>query len=77
MTTLVTAWETLDERVDRLVCSRSDAWPPLHSTPSQTVIAELIVRTDGLEDAVRALALEVQRLMAENDRLEAHTSNEH
>ena len=75
MTSLDTPWETLDERVARLVCSRTESWPPLHSTPTPTAIAELIARTDGLEDAVCALALEVQQLTAERDRLEAHSRN--
>ena len=68
MTTLV---ETLDERVERLVCSHGDSWPPLHSTTMHETIAELIARSDGLEKAIHAMALEIQRLTADHDRLEA------
>ena len=75
MTSVDTPWETLNERVARLVCSHTECWPPLHSTPTHTVIAELIARTDGLEDAVRVLALEIQQLTAERNRFEAHTRN--
>ena len=71
MTALVTPRETLDERVDRLVCSYSDSWPPLHSTTTHAAIAELIGRVVGLEEALHAMALEVERLESERDMREA------
>ncbi len=70
MTTLVIPRESLDERVDRLVCSHGDSWPPLHSTTKHAAIAGLIARVDGLEDAIRAMALEIQRLTVEHERLD-------
>jgi len=76
MTTLASPWETLDEQVDRLVCSHGESWPLLHSIPIHTAIVELIARADGLEDALHAMALEVQRLAAECDRLEAQTARD-
>ena len=72
MTTLVTPSETLSERVDRLVRSHSDSWPPLHSATTPSAIAEIIDHIDGLEDAIRAMASEIQTLVAERDSLEAH-----
>jgi hypothetical protein len=68
---LVTPSETLSERVDRLVSSRGDSWPPLHSTAPPAAIAGIIEHIDGLEEAIREMAQEVERLTAENDRLEA------
>jgi hypothetical protein len=72
VTALATPSETLSERVDRLVHSRSDSWPPLHSAAAPVAIAEIIAHVDGLEEAIHAMAQEIQRLVAENDRREAH-----
>ena len=72
MTTTATPSETLSERVDRLMSSHGDHWPPLHSAPTPVAIAEIIDHVDGLEDAIRAMALEIQRLAAGRDSLEAH-----
>jgi hypothetical protein len=73
MTTLATPRETLDERVDRLLCSRGYSWPPLHSATMHNAISELIARADGLEEAIRAMALEIETLTADRNRLQAHT----
>jgi hypothetical protein len=76
VTALVTPCETLSERVDRLVRSHSDSWPPLHSSTTPGAIAEIIVHIDGLEEAIHAMAMEIQRLAIERDRLEAHTMDD-
>ncbi len=76
MTALVTPSETLSERVDRLVRSHSDSWPPLHSATTPGAIAEIIVHIDGLEEAIHTMALEIQRLAVERDRLEANTTDD-
>ena len=76
MTTTATPSETLSERVDRLVRSHSDSWPPLHSAASPVAIAEIIEHIDGLEQAIHAMALEIQRLAAEADRPEAHAMDD-
>ena len=76
MTALATPCETLCERVDRLVRSHSDSWPPLHSATTLTAIAEIIVRIDGLEQAIHEMALEIQALSVERDRLEVHTTDD-
>ena len=73
MADLLTPCETFPERVDRLMRSHSDSWPPRHSSTTHTAIAELIARVDGLEEAIHAMAVEIQRLAAERDRLDAHT----
>lgn len=70
-TTTATPHKTLSERVDRLVRSHSDSWPPLHSAATPVAIAEIIDRVDGLEQAIHAMALEIQRLATEEGGLEA------
>jgi hypothetical protein len=72
VTALATPSETLSERVDRLVCSRGDSWPPLHSAAAPVAIAEIIAHVDSLEEAIHAMTQEIQRLAAESDRREAH-----
>ena len=60
--------ETLDvplyERVDNIICSHkgSGAQPLLATTHTHAAIHELIARSEGIEKAVREIALEVQRL---------------
>lgn len=54
---------TLTQRVDELLCSCEDR-PLLSTIGTQAAIAELAVRTLGLERAVREIALEVQNLTA-------------
>ena len=55
--------ETLCERVDELI--RSHKFKPLLSTTgSRAFIAELAARSEGLEEAIREIALEVQEVAA-------------
>jgi len=58
--------DTLIERVDKLVQpsrpSREWGNPLLSTTPSSIAIRELALRTEALENAVREIALEVQKL---------------
>jgi predicted sugar kinase len=53
--------ETLSDRVDELIrAHRGERL--LSTTGSQAALAELAARTEGLEKAVREIAIEVQRL---------------
>jgi hypothetical protein len=52
--------DTLVERVDRLVHAGKE--PLLSTTSTSVAIRELLFRTDALEQAVREIALEVQKL---------------
>lgn len=58
--------DTLVERINALVLAndRPLGWgnPLSSTTPSSHAIEQLALRTQALEDAVRELALEVQRL---------------
>ena len=60
--------DTLMERVNNLVHARDapPEWgsPLLSTTPTSLAIRELAVRTEALEQAVREIALEVQKLSA-------------
>jgi hypothetical protein len=60
--------ETLMERVAKLVPTEDAGpeWgnPLLSTTPTPIAIRELAARTEALENAVRELAIEVQRLSA-------------
>jgi predicted sugar kinase len=62
-----TLTDTLLVRVDRLIEARTDHWPLLSTTTTSEAIGELAARVDGLENAVREIALEVQRLAASQD----------
>lgn len=57
---------TLYERVEGRLSSHkgSGAEPLLATTGTYAAIHELIARTEGLEEAVREIALEVERLAA-------------
>ncbi len=55
---------TLLERVDELIESQKSLQPHLSTTATSHVIAELVARTDGLEQALREIAAEVQKLSA-------------
>jgi hypothetical protein len=55
--------DTLIERVDKLVRGKE---PLLSTTPTSVAVRELGFRTEALENAVREIALEVQKL-AERD----------
>jgi len=63
-----TLTETLMERVAKLVPAgpAPPEWgnPLLSTTPTPIAIRELALRTEALENAVREIALEVQRLSA-------------
>jgi hypothetical protein len=62
--------DTLIERVDKLVhpSNAPPKWgnPLLSTTPTSLAVRELAVRTEALENAVREIALEVQRLSAQS-----------
>ena len=55
--------ETLCERVDELLRTHKRE-PLLSTTGSRAFIAELAARSDGLEEAIREIALEVQEVAA-------------
>ena len=61
--------DTLMKRVNKLIRpsrpSRKWGNPLLSTTPISIAIQELAVRTEALEDAVREIALEVQKLSDE------------
>jgi hypothetical protein len=59
--------ETLLERVDNLIEARKGQRPLLSTTATSVAIAELAARSDGVEKAVREIALEVQKLSASHD----------
>ena len=71
MAALESPSETVVERVERLLGSR-DAWPPLHTTAIHEVIEHLIARDQRLEQAIREIAVELQRLSTDHERLKAH-----
>ena len=72
MTSLSSPCETVDERVDRLIGSRGGFWPPRHTTTTNEAIAGLIARQQSLEEAIREVATELQRLETDHERLKAH-----
>ncbi len=55
---------TLYERVDQLVQSHKGQEPLLSTMGTQALVEELVSRTHGLEQAVREIALEVEKLAA-------------
>lgn len=65
-----TLTDTLIERVDKLVHVRNapPEWgnPLLSTTPTSLAVRELAVRTEALENVVREIALEVQKLSAQS-----------
>jgi hypothetical protein len=61
---LETLADTLVDRVDKLVQAGTE--PLLSTTPSSLAIRELFFRTEALENAVREIALEVERLSAQH-----------
>jgi len=64
-----TSTHTLVDEVDRLVqsCERPLVWgnPPVSTTPTSMAIRDLAARTEALENAVRQIALDVQKLLAD------------
>lgn len=73
MGAVVTPTKTLYERVDELIQSQGESWPLRHSTTTHAAIAGLISRSHVLEEVIRELALEIQKLASEREKLEAHT----
>ena len=65
-----TLTDTLLKRVNKLIRPSRPArtWgnPLLSTTPSPLAIQELALRTEALENAVREIALEVQKLSDKN-----------
>jgi hypothetical protein len=57
---------TLLERVETLIEARKEQ-SLLSTTTTSAAIAELALRSEGLEDAIREIALEVQKLSAAHD----------
>lgn len=57
-----TLTETLLERMDNLIEARKSHQPLLSTTGTSVAIAELVARNEGLEQALRELAVEVQKL---------------
>jgi hypothetical protein len=72
MGALVTPTKTLYERVDELIQPQGE-WPFRHTSTTHDAIAGLICRCQVLEEAIREMALEIQRLAGEHEKLEAHT----
>ena len=66
-----TLTDTLTEQVDSLVqpSQRPLVWghPRMSTTPTSVAIRELAERTEALEETVRLIALEVQRLAEHQD----------
>ena len=69
--------DTLIERVNKLLHAHDAPaeWgnPLLSTTPTPLAIRELAVRTEALENALRAIALEVQKLSAQNEPLQGES----
>jgi len=67
-TSAETLTDTLIQRVEELVHPRDapPEWgsPLLSTTPTSLAVRELALRTEALENAVREIALEVQKLSA-------------
>jgi hypothetical protein len=61
--------DALYERVDNLIRSHKGlgAQPLLATTDTHAAIHELIARSEGLEKAVREIALEVEKLAATHE----------
>jgi len=55
-------YETLYERVDELIGAHKG--PLLSTTGTHAAIRELIARSEGLEKAIREVAIDVQELAA-------------
>ncbi len=55
--------DTLIERVDKLV--RASKRPLLSTTPDSVAVRELAAQVEALENAVREIAREVQKLSAQ------------
>ena len=64
--------ETVHERLARLIEPHGGSWPLRHTTTTAEAIAGLIARNQQLEEAVREISDELQRLAADYERLAAH-----
>jgi hypothetical protein len=76
---LQTLTDTLMERVNKLVQpGRPLGWgdPLLSATPTAVAIHELAARTEALENAVREIALEVQKLAGGSALAETRSGQE-
>ena len=62
-----TLTETLIERVDKLIEAQKGDRPLLATTATSVAIGELAARSDGLEKAIREIAVEVQKLSASRE----------
>jgi hypothetical protein len=62
---LETLTDSLIERVDRLVQAGKE--PILSTTPTSVAIRELFFRTQALENSLREIAREVEKLSARHD----------
>ena len=62
-----TLGETLIERVDKLIESQKGDRPILSTTATSAAIGELAARNEGLEKAIREIAVEVQKLSASRE----------
>ena len=60
--------DTLIERVDELV--QAGKRPLLSTTPTTVAVRELAARTEALENAMREIAVEVQKLSAQGEAVE-------
>lgn len=67
-----TPYKTLYERVDELIQRQGQSWPLRHTTTTHDAIAGLVSRTQVLEEAIRELALEIQKLASPQEKPEAH-----
>jgi hypothetical protein len=61
---LETLTDTLIERVEKLV--QANKRPLLSTTPTTVAVGEIAARTEALENAMREIALEVQKLSAQS-----------
>ncbi len=63
LTALESLTDTLVERVDKLV--QANKRPLRSTTPTTVAVGELAARIEALENAVREIALDVQKLAAQ------------
>jgi hypothetical protein len=62
-----TLTETLLERVNKLIEAQKGDEPLLSTTPTPVTIGELAARSQGFEQALREIAVEVQKLSASRE----------
>ncbi len=71
-----TVYATLYERVDELIRSHKSEHAVLSTAGTQVAIAELVARSEGLEQALREIALQVQQLTEAQDDAAATPSGQ-